>query len=421
MSYQGDILEDATITFSFSTRDTAGLPTTLAGTPVLSVYKDTGTTESVAGITLSVDHDGVTGLNNVEIDSSADAFYAAGSDYYVVITTGTVDGGSVVGEVVGTFSIQNRYATVNVGEWLGTAVATPSVAGVPEVDITHVIGNSGAASSLKSLTDMISTSGTAQGPGANGNQIQLNAGGPSTSDIFDPATILLVGGTGTGQSRRIIEYDGTTKTCTVGRTWKTNPASDTDYIILADPGGLHVNEGLAQAGAASTITLNALASSSDDAYNGQTVFLVSGAAEDQARVVVDYNGTSKVATVNRAWDVQPTGETGYLMLPALDCANLERIGGNAQSATDLKHFADSGYDPATSKVEGVKLTDTTTTNTDMRGTDSAALAVTLDGVAANLIKTKAAVYDSATEEGDVITLSNGTTQDVSDGRVTVEP
>ena len=49
--------------------------------------------------------------------------------------------------------------------------------------------------------------------------------------------------------------------------------------------------------------------------------------------------------------------------------NTQRLGGVEQSLTDLKHFADSGYDPATSKVNGVKLVDTTTTNTDMRGTN----------------------------------------------------
>lgn len=52
-------------------------------------------------------------------------------------------------------------------------------------------------------------------------------------------------------------------------------------------------------------------------------------------------------------------------------ANLVQIGGDAQSMTDLKDFADAGYDPATNKVQGVVLVDTTTTNTDMRGTDGA--------------------------------------------------
>ena len=45
--------------------------------------------------------------------------------------------------------------------------------------------------------------------------------------------------------------------------------------------------------------------------------------------------------------------------------DLTQIGGGAQSATDLKDFADAGYDPATNKITGTA---------DMRGTDSAALA-----------------------------------------------
>jgi len=45
--------------------------------------------------------------------------------------------------------------------------------------------------------------------------------------------------------------------------------------------------------------------------------------------------------------------------------DLTQIGGVAQSATDLKDLADTGYDPSTHKVQGVVLVDTTTTNTDM--------------------------------------------------------
>jgi hypothetical protein len=39
------------------------------------------------------------------------------------------------------------------------------------------------------------------------------------------------------------------------------------------------------------------------------------------------------------------------------------LGGDAQSTTDLKDFADAGYDPATNKVQGVVLVDTLTTYT----------------------------------------------------------
>ncbi len=51
-----------------------------------------------------------------------------------------------------------------------------------------------------------------------------------------------------------------------------------------------------------------------------------------------------------------------------------QLGGNTQSATDLKHFADSGYDPATGKVVGVVLVDgctlTTTVTTLTNFSDS---------------------------------------------------
>jgi hypothetical protein len=44
--------------------------------------------------------------------------------------------------------------------------------------------------------------------------------------------------------------------------------------------------------------------------------------------------------------------------------DLIQMGGVTQSGTDLKDFADAGYDPATNKVQGVVLTDTTTAVTN---------------------------------------------------------
>ena len=80
----------------------------------ISVYKDDSTTQSTAGVTLTVDFDSLTGCNHVKIDTSADGtFYSAGSFFDVVITTGTVDSVSAVGTVVGRFTIQ-LAADVNV-------------------------------------------------------------------------------------------------------------------------------------------------------------------------------------------------------------------------------------------------------------------------------------------------------------------
>jgi len=60
-------------------------------------------------------------------------------------------------------------------------------------------------------------------------------------------------------------------------------------------------------------------------------------------------------------------------------SDLTQIGGVAQSATDLKDFADAGYDPGTNKITGCKASD------DMRGTDNAALAASYTAARAGYI------------------------------------
>lgn len=118
-NFLGDYAEDyPTLNFKFTTRTLAGAPATLTG-GVVKVYKASATdSETATGVTLAADFDGVTGLNNVLIDLSADAFYAVANDYSVVITTGTVDSVSVVGEVLATFSIENRSDSAGVTEIL---------------------------------------------------------------------------------------------------------------------------------------------------------------------------------------------------------------------------------------------------------------------------------------------------------------
>jgi len=108
MAYLGDFTLGETLDFKFSTVGTTGAPTTLAGTPVVSAYVGNSTTQITAGITLTVDFDGVTGLHNVRVVASGANGYAAQTNVDLVITTGTVGGTSVVGYVIGSFSIENR-------------------------------------------------------------------------------------------------------------------------------------------------------------------------------------------------------------------------------------------------------------------------------------------------------------------------
>lgn len=97
----GDTFDIKFTTRRFST----GTPFTLAGTPAVAAYEDNNATEITAGITLSVDFDARTGLNNVRVVATGANGYATGKTYALVITAGTVDGVSVAGEVVGEFKL----------------------------------------------------------------------------------------------------------------------------------------------------------------------------------------------------------------------------------------------------------------------------------------------------------------------------
>ena len=103
-----------TVHFMFTTRKfSTGAPFLLGGTPVISAYENESLTQITAGITLGADHDTVTGLNLITVVASGANGFESGKDYHLVITTGTVDSVSVVGEVVGRFTLGRSAAAVD--------------------------------------------------------------------------------------------------------------------------------------------------------------------------------------------------------------------------------------------------------------------------------------------------------------------
>jgi len=74
--------------------------------------------------------------------------------------------------------------------------------------------------------------------------------------------------------------------------------------------------GTAQAGGSSTITLDASASSTNDIHKGSIVFIVSGTGAGQAREITGYIGSTKVATVGRAWSTTPDNTSVFQIVAA---------------------------------------------------------------------------------------------------------
>ncbi len=260
--YLGDFKEDGDIFFKFTTRAFAtGIPTTLAGSPVLSVYKDEGgaateKTTTEAYFDLDVDHDSIAGWNNVRIDLSGDAFFATGADYSVVITTGTVDSVNVFGENLANFSIENR----SMGQPAGATLAD---------DIAAIKSDSGA---IKTETDKLTF---------------------TVANQLDTNPLSWSGGTIPTQSvTGVPEVDVTHHSSGIAPTPATTGVPDVNTVEFLDVA---------------------------------------------------------VAAATASGEVN---------------ANVTELGGVVQSLTDLKDFADAGYDPGSNKITGCVLTDTVTTVTN---------------------------------------------------------
>jgi len=69
--------------------------------------------------------------------------------------------------------------------------------------------------------------------------------------------------------------------------------------------------GTAQAGSSDTITLTSSASITDDRYNNFTISITGGTGAGQSKVITDYNGTTKIATVSSAWTINPDSTSIY--------------------------------------------------------------------------------------------------------------
>lgn len=119
-----DITIGETLDIKFCTTEPdTGAPATLSGTPVVSAYVGNSTTQITAGITLTVDFDSVTGLNNVRVAATTGNGYTDGTDVSLVITTGTVDGNSAVGYVIENFTIGRGAAFTRLGAPAGDSVS----------------------------------------------------------------------------------------------------------------------------------------------------------------------------------------------------------------------------------------------------------------------------------------------------------
>ena len=188
------------------------------------------------------------------------------------------------------------------------------------------------------------------------NTVTMDSGASANDSYYKHARILVAGGTGSEQERIVVEYNGTTKIATVAPPWITTPDSTSVLEVL--PGTAHaetnsktVKVGLAQAATSTTITLASDASAVNDYYNDDIVEIDYGTGEGQARVITDYVGSTKVATVSPAWITTPDTTSEYLVEEALVVVGkmeTDTLTADALATDAVSEVADGVWDEALS-------------------------------------------------------------------------
>jgi hypothetical protein len=263
--------------------------------------------------------------------------------------------------------------------------------------------------------------------GTGSNQISVSSG-----------AVIVQSGTGTGQislSSGLVALTATEHTNIAGDVWNAARAS---YLSAGTFGraGQIVRDGTAQAGAATTITLDASASSVDSFYLNDIVSIVSGTGAGQSRFITAYVGSTKVATVG-TWATNPDNTsvfriTGFDAIPGATAptaaqnadAVWNQLTSNISTTNSIGVQLKTNADIQTSKVWDETLANHTTVSTmgqvmqvTRTGTAQAgaSTSITLDSGASATDN----IYDGATvfitagtgaRQSNEITAYNGTTK-----------
>jgi hypothetical protein len=178
-------------------------------------------------------------------------------------------------------------------------------------------------------------------------EIDLQDKESTTNDFYNQCPIEITSLAGAGQNRIIVDYTGSNRVAVVDNPWGERPTTEganSGYFI-----GVSYENGTAQGGSSSTITLASGANASNDFYNGTFIEITSGTGSGQVRQIDDYVGSTKVATVATAWTTAPDNTSVYRVTafhPSQvgDYINVDRQG-------RLKIKAVDGYGRATVTAE----------------------------------------------------------------------
>ena len=239
-------------------------------TPTVVVYKDGSTTEITAGITFAGSFDGRVGLHRLSINTGADAAYTAGSFFQAVVSVGTLESVSMVGEVL--------Y------EWMLTTVGA---VGDPLASLVPGIYTAGMAGFILGTN----LNGTV---GSRASQVSVDGVQTDVDNIQTRLPTSLISGRMASDVEAIND--------------NAEAAEDLRHAVAS------VVRGTAAAGTLSTTQMTTdLTETTDNHYNGRIIIWTSGTLKDQATDVSGYLGSTKRLTFTATTEAPIAGDTFVLV------------------------------------------------------------------------------------------------------------
>ena len=145
--------------------------------------------------------------------------------------------------------------------------------------------------------------------------IELGAGASSTDDEYNDQMIEITSGTGKDTFRKILDYNGTSKTVTVSELGEL-PNIDSTYVVHRQSGCLDEQN---FNGRRFSVKLSSHASSVDDFYTGQLIRIIKNGI-NETRYVKGYDGTTKILKISEDWSKRPETGDHYVITGESDTA-----------------------------------------------------------------------------------------------------
>jgi flagellin-like hook-associated protein FlgL len=198
------------------------------------------------------------------------------------------------------------------------------------------------------LRNAVTASGNVQAASAPAGippTIVLDSSADATDDFYTGNTVTFKNSDGTLETRKIVSYDGATRTATLDEACNTAVSATSTYDVVdstlgqlgfADQAttrqlvgtsisspvtvlGKYPLTGQVASATGSSVTLTSDATATADFYKNWTITIVSGPGAGQTQTITGYDGTTKEAALSGSWSVPlPDATSVYSLSPPLE-------------------------------------------------------------------------------------------------------